>query len=202
MVAVVVAGCSTPPTPTVVPPSLAELDQRAKAALAPREAFDALGGRFERDTPAADSDQGEEGETVANVCNSTKPLFVDRGTSIARSRGWVGGVPLYERVHAMSVLDGEVLVGEVRRQADRCTQQLPLGFLLANLPIVKPEGVADLYAYCQKSYEPDSPWWSCHAFLARDQLLAEVVVSSDHQDLAVSQLTSVVPIAAGPLVKA
>jgi hypothetical protein len=74
------AGCAGEPaaappastattTTTTVPPSPAELNERAKAAIAPPGAFDSLGGAVKVSNPANDGDAGLEGEAVTTVCN-------------------------------------------------------------------------------------------------------------------------------------
>lgn len=193
---------STTTTTTPVPPSPTELDQRAKAAIAPPGAFDALGGRVAQSTPANDTDRGAEREIVTTICRADSPLRVDSGTSVARSRAWTGGVNLFQRVHATSELPASVLLTSVRRQADLCLPGSSADQVAPNLPLAKPDGVDDLYGYCVANIDPELIPWSCHAVLARGTLITVVVASARTQSAAAAQLNSVLPIFTEPFVKA
>lgn len=209
-----VAGCSSgaattqsaPTTTTtissVVPPTPAELDVRVKAAMAPPGAFDALGGKLAESTPANDSDAGVEHEVVAMQCRGSSELRVDSGTSVARTRIWAGGVSLFERVHATSELPASVLMTSLKQRADGCVLSFGADQAVANIPIAKPEGVDDLYTYCEANKDPEMVPWSCQAYLTRGNLIAFVVASGQSQASAAAQLTSAVPIFTAPFVKA
>ncbi|MFI6096100.1 hypothetical protein ACIA8G_11130 [Lentzea sp. NPDC051213] len=212
-VAVLTASCTgaqpaaapPPTTSSTAPPSPADLDLRAKKALAPAGAFDALGGRVERNYPGDDSEPGYEQEIVRTACGS-HDLRVDSGTSVSRSRAWAGGVDLFERVHAMSDLPAAVLLTTVQRWSRLCTSYSPGGVsplrtVVPDVSLVRPEGVDESYAYCEANNDPALVPWSCHAVLARGTLLATVTASGRSQDAALAQLTSVVPIFAESLAK-
>jgi hypothetical protein len=206
------AGCGaapvTPPAPSttttssVVPPSPAQLDARAKSAMAPPGAFDALGGKVAESTPANDSDPGAEREPVALLCRGNSTLFVDSGTSVARSRIWAGGASLFQRVHATSDLPATVLVRGVRNSGDGCALSFGADKVVGNVPIAKPEGVEDSYAYCEANKNPEMVPWSCQLVMARGTLITLVVASGQSQQAAVAQLASVVPTFAETFVKA
>ncbi|MDX8029012.1 hypothetical protein SK803_02265 [Lentzea sp. BCCO 10_0856] len=197
-----IAGCATaaPVTPTappattssVVPPTPAELDQRAKVALAPPGAFDALGGKADDTAALDDLPVVVEGQAIGEVCG-TLPR-VDKGTSAARSRSWSGGVNLFERVHVTSELPASALVSTVRQQARACASD-------AEVALTRPEGVDESFAYCEPN-DPGAIPWSCQVALARGNVFALVAVNGQTEEAASAQLTSVLPIFAESLVKA
>lgn len=191
---------TTTTTTTTVPPTPAELDQRAKAAIAPPGAFDALSGKFKQSTPANDLDPGAEGEPVAFVCNDT-PIRVD-GVSVARTRVWTGRLALFQRVHAMSDRPAATLVESVRARVKLCAGSRPADQIKVTIPLTKPQGVDDFYAYCETNQDPDLVDWSCHAVMGRGTLVTLVVASGLTQTAAEAQLTSVVPIFAETFAKA
>lgn len=193
---------AAPPTTTTttVPPTPAELDQRAKAAIAPPGAFDALGGKFKQSTPANDSDLGAEGEIVTSVCNGT-PIRVD-GASVARTRVWAGQLDLFQRVHAMSDRPAATLVEVVRDRVTSCAQYRPADQTKVTIPLTKPQGVDDFYAYCETNRDPDLVDWSCHAVMGRGTLITLVVAFGLTHAAAEAQLTSVVPTFAETFAKA
>lgn len=190
----------TTTTTTTVPPTPAELDQRAKAAIAPPGAFDALGGKFKQSTPANDSDPGAEGEMVASVCGDT-PIHVD-GVSVARTRVWAGQLDLFQRVHAMSDRPAATLVESVRARAKLCIGSRPADQIKVTIPLTKPQGVDDFYAYCITNKDPGLVDWSCHAVMGRGTLITLVVAFGLTHAAAEAQLTSVVPIFAETFAKA
>jgi hypothetical protein len=191
---------TTTTTTTTAPPTPAELDQRAKAAIAPPGAFDALGGKFKQSTPANDSDPGAEGEVVASVCNNST-VRVD-GVSVARTRVWTGQVDLFQRVHAMSDRPAATLVESVQARAKLCIGSRPADQIKLSIPLTKPQGVDDFYAYCIKNQDPNLVDWSCHAVMGRGTLITLVVAFGLTQAAAEAQLTSVVPIFAETFAKA
>jgi hypothetical protein len=191
---------TTTTTTTTVPPTPAELDQRAKAAIAPPGAFDALGGKFKQSTPATDSDPGAEGEMVTSVCNND-PIRVD-GVSVARTRVWAGQLDLFQRVHAMSDRPAATLVEVVRTRVKSCAGYRPADQTKVTLPLTKPQGVDDFYAYCETNQDPDLVDWSCHAVMGRGTLITLVVAFGLTQAAAEAQLTSVAPIFAETFAKA
>jgi hypothetical protein len=194
------APTATTTTTTTVPPTPAELDQRAKAAIAPPGAFDALGGEFKQSKPANDSDPGAEGEMVTSVCNDT-PVRVD-GMSVARTRVWAGQLDLFQRVHAMSDRPATTLVELVRARVKLCAESRPTDQIKATIPLTKPQGIDDFYAYCETNQDPDLVDWSCHAVMGRGTLITLVVAFGLTQSAAEAQLTSAVPIFAETFAKA
>jgi hypothetical protein len=192
------------PSPTTTsspaPPSLAELDQRARTALAPPGAFDALQGHVEKSFPANDGDPGAEREVVTALCG--RELLVDSGTSVARSRVWEGGVRVFERVHAMSDLPAAVLMRTVRAGSRNCVLYSPAGTVFADEPVANPQGVDESYAHCEMHDEPGVTPWACHAVLARGTLIATVVSFGNTREAASAQLSATVPIFAESLAKA
>lgn len=194
------AAPTTTTTTTTVLPTPAELDQRAKMAIAPPGAFDALGGKFKKSTPANDSDPGAEGEMVTSVCNGN-PMYVD-GASVARTRGWAGRLDLFQRVHAMSDRSAATLVEVLRKWVTSCAQYRSADQLKVTIPLTKPQGVDDFYGYCETNEDPDLVDWSCHAVMGRGTLITLVVAFGLTQAAAEAQLTSVVPIFAETFAKA
>lgn len=196
----VAAPPATTTTTTTVPPTPAELDQRAKAAIASPGAFDALGGKFKQSTPANDSDPGAEGEMVASVCNGT-PIRVD-GVSVARTRVWTGQLDLFQRVHATSDRPAATLVNVVQDRVTSCAQYRPADQIKVTIPLTKPQGVDDFYAYCITNRDPNLVDWSCQAVMGRGTLITLVVAFGRTQAAAEAQLTSVAPIFAETFAKA
>jgi hypothetical protein len=194
------APVATTTTTTTAPPTPAELDQRAKAAIAPPGAFDALGGKFKQSTPANDSDPGAEGEVVASVCNNSS-ILVD-GVSVARTRVWTGQVDLFQRVHAMSDRPAATLVESVQARAKLCGGSRPADQIKLTIPLTKPQGVDAFYAYCMTNQDPNLVDWSCHAVMGRGTLITVVVAFGLTQAAAEAQLTSVVPTFAETFAKA
>ncbi|RDI26485.1 hypothetical protein DFR72_107126 [Lentzea flaviverrucosa] len=193
----VAAPPATTTTTTVVPPAPAELDQRAKAAIAPPGAFDALGGQVKQSTPATDDEPGADGEVVTTLCE-TSEMSVD-GTSVARARVWTGRVNLFQRVHAMSDRTAAALVGAVQTRLAGCAKNRGAAETKA---VAKPEGVDDFYAHCEANPDPELVPWSCHALMGRGTLITVVVASGQTKAAAEAQLTSVAPIFAQSFVKA
>jgi hypothetical protein len=193
----VAAPPATTTTTTAVAPTPAELDQRAKAAIAPPGAFDALGGQFRQSTPAGDNEPGADGEIVTTLCG-TSEMRVD-GTSVARTRVWTGRVNLFQRVHAMSDRTAATLVTAVERRLSSCAKNRSAEQTGA---VTKPEGVDDFYAHCEANPDPELVPWSCHAMMGRGTLITVVVASGQTKAAAETQLTSVVPIFAESFVKA
>lgn len=189
----------TTTTTTTVPPTPAELDQRAKTAIAPPGAFDALGGKFKQSTPANDSDPGAEGEMVASVCNSDA-IRVD-GVSVARTRVWAEQLDLFQRVHAMSDRPAATLVESVQARVKSCAASRADQFKVA-IPLTKPQRVDDFYAYCKTNQDPNLVDWSCHAVMGRGTLITLVVAFGVTQATAEAQLTSVAPVFAETFAKA
>ncbi|MET9632443.1 hypothetical protein ABZX92_33795 [Lentzea sp. NPDC006480] len=181
-------------------PTPAELDQRAKAAIASPGAFDALGGKFKQSTPANDSDPGVENEMVTSVCEDS-PIRVD-GVSVARTRVWTGQLDLFQRVHAMSDRPAAALVESVRARVKLCIGSRPADQIKVTIPLTKPQGVDDFYAYCITNRDPNLVDWSCHAVMGRGTLITLVVAFGLTQAAAEAQLTSVVPIFAETFAKA
>jgi hypothetical protein len=177
----------------VAVPTLTELDQRAKAALAAPDAFGGLGGK--KDEGTSDLDDlpiAVEGQAIGQVCGALPR--VDEGTSAARTRSWPGGVNVFERVHVTSALPAKTLVATVRQHAQRCAQG-------AELALTRPDGVDESFAYCEQN-EPGAIPWSCQVALARGSAFALVAVNGESREAASAQLTSVLPIVAEPFVKA
>ncbi|MEU7476573.1 hypothetical protein AB0A63_11365 [Lentzea sp. NPDC042327] len=190
----------TTTTTTTAPPTAAELDLRAKAAIAPPGAFDAQGGKVGSSTPATDTDPGLEGEPVTFVCK-TSELFAD-GMSVSRTRTWDGRVDLFQRVHATADRPAATLVERVRTWAQQCTQYRGADKIKLELPLTKPQGVDDFYAYCETTEDPALIDWSCHAVMGRGTLITVVVAFGPTQAAAEAQLTSAVPIFAETFAKA
>lgn len=191
---------TTTTTTTTVPSTPAELDQRVKAAIAPPGAFDALGGKFKQSTPANDNDPGAEGELVTSVCNNSR-IFVD-GVSVARTRVWAGQLDLFQRVHAMSDRPAATLLESVRARVKLCAGPGPSDQIKTTIPLTKPQGVDDFYAYCEMNRDPNLVDWSCHAVMGRGTLITLVVAFGLTQAAAEAQLTSVAPIFAETFAKA
>jgi hypothetical protein len=187
-------------TTTAAPPTTAELDVRAKAAIAPPGAFDALGGVFKESTPANDSEPGEEGQVVSTVCKSN-PIFVD-GVSVARTRIWTGRLDLFQRVHAAVDRPAATLVESVRARVKLCSGGRAADQVKLSLPLAKPQGVDEFYAHCEANKDPGVVPWSCHAVMGRGTLITVVVASGLTQAAAEAQLTSVTPIFAETFAKA
>lgn len=207
-VAALTSACAAtepaPPSPTTTtsskaPPSVAELDRRAKAALPPPGAFDALGGKVDEASAALDDIPiALEGQAIGEVCGTL--LRVDKGTSAARTRSWGGEVNLFERVHATSELPASAVLSTVRQQIRGCVPNRPAGTVVLDVPLAKPEGVEESYAYCEAN-DPGALPWSCGAALARGNMFALVVVNGQTREAASAQLNDVTPIFAKSLVK-
>ncbi|SDG84866.1 hypothetical protein SAMN05216553_11279 [Lentzea fradiae] len=205
VVAVLTTACggepvAAPPaattTTTTVPSTPAELDQRAKAAIAPPGAFDALGGQLSQSTPASDNEPGADGEIVTTLCGSSE-MRVD-GTSVARTRVWTGQVSLFQRVHAMSDRTAATLVGAVQTRLNSCAKDR----VEQAKAVAKPDGVDDFFAHCEANRDPELVPWSCHAMMGRGTLITVVVASGQTKVAAEAQLSSVLPIFAESFVKA
>ncbi|ANZ34836.1 hypothetical protein BBK82_00830 [Lentzea guizhouensis] len=191
---------TTTTTTTTAPPTTAELDARAKAAIAPPGAFDALGGVVAESVPANDSDPGEEGQAVAIVCGSG-PILVD-GMSVARTRIWTGRLSLFQRVHAAADRPAATLVESVRARAKLCSGSNADRQAGLSLPLAKPQGADEFYAFCMANLDPDLVPWSCQAVMGRGTLITVVVASGSTRAAAEAQLTAVTPVFAETFAKA
>ncbi|KJK52044.1 hypothetical protein UK23_04730 [Lentzea aerocolonigenes] len=170
--------------------SLEALDERAKAAIPSHMAFETLGAG-----PVNASGLGPEapveGDGIGEVCGAL--LRVGRGTSVARTRTWSGGVNLFERVHVTSELPAKALVSMVREKAQACAPG-------AEVAVARPDGVEELFAYCGAN-DPGAVPWSCKAAFSRGNAFAFVVVNAESAESASLQLSAALPIFAEPLVK-
>ncbi|MGW6442928.1 hypothetical protein [Lentzea sp. NPDC055074] len=200
------AGCAGEPaaappttttTTTTAPPTPAALNERAKAAIAPPEAFAAVGGQVRTSVPATDAEIGADGEIVTTLCG-TSEMRVD-GTSVARTRVWSGRVSLFQRVHAMSDRTASALMGAVQTRLTGCAKDRAAEETKA---VTKPEGVEDFFAHCETNKDPELVPWSCHALMGRGTLITDVVASGQTKAAAEAQLTSVLPIFAQTFAKA
>ncbi|MET9231624.1 hypothetical protein [Lentzea sp. NPDC003310] len=206
-VVVLTAGCTGTPdaappsatttTTTTAPPTPAELNERAKAAIAPADAFAALGGQVKGSAPTTDGEIGADREIVALLCG-TEEMLVD-GTSVARSRVWTGGVSLFQRVHAMSDRTAAALVGAVRTRLSRCAKSRGAEEATS---VAKPQGVDDFFAHCETNPDAGFVPWSCSALIGRGTLISVVTASGQSKESAQAQLTSVLPIFAQTFAKA
>lgn len=197
-VALASACTGTDPSPTTVVPtvSVAELDGRAKVALAPPGAFDAVGGRVQLNDPASDSDPGHEGDDAGDVCG--KPLLVASGVSVWRRRLWTGEVSLTQTVHVTSSVPATSLLSTARQWARDCSA----GTVDPDVTLARPQGVDEAFAYCEMHHDFQVLPWSCHAVFARGNLFVNVVAFGAGRDTAAAQLDAVVPTFAEFLVKA
>ncbi|WP_330274638.1 hypothetical protein OG205_02785 [Lentzea sp. NBC_00516] len=196
----VAAPPATTTTTTVAPPTPAELDQRAKAAIAPPGAFDAMGGKLKESVPANDSGPGAEGEIVTVVCSGSELRADD--VSVSRTRIWAGQVSLFQRVHAMSERPAAGLLEAVRTRAGSCSRSRLADQMKVDIPIPAPQGVDGVYGVCEANRDPELVPWSCQAVMGRGTLISVVVASGQTQAAAEAQLSSVVPIFAETFVKA
>lgn len=184
------APAPSPPPTTAGPHTLAELDRRAKAALALPESFVSLAG--EMDQSAAELDDlpmAVEGQAIGEVCGAL--LRVGKGTSAARKRTWSGGIHLFERVHVTSEMPAAELVSNVRQRVRECGR--PAGEVLGDVALSKPAGVDESYAYCEAN-DPGVIGWSCQAALGQGNVFAFVTVGGMTVETATAQLTKVTPI--------
>ncbi|WP_434443027.1 hypothetical protein [Lentzea sp. E54] len=202
-----VAGCAgepaaAPPPSTTIPmttalPTPAELNERAKAAIAPPDAFAAVGGQVKTNVPATDGEIGADGQVVAMICGG-REIHVD-GTSVARSRLWTGRTTVFQQVHAMADRMAAVLVQGVETGLASCTHTRSVEQLTA---LAKPEGVDDFYAYCEATLDPDVSPYACYAFMGRGTLISEVIMFGQTKEAAGAELASVLPVFVPSFVKA
>ena len=188
---------TTTTTTTTPPPAPAELNERAKAAIAPPGAFASIGGEVQDSMPASDTEIGGDGEIVITVCGGSG-LRVD-GTSVARTRTWAGRVNLFQRVHAMSERTAATLVASMPRSISGCAAARGAAQLTT---LAKPAGVDDFFAHCEANVEPGLVPWSCLVLMGRGTLITLVVASDRTRAAAEAQLTAVLPIFAEPFAKA
>lgn len=201
-------SCASPAPVTPVPPpattsskpapSLAEVDQRAKAALAPPGAFDARGGKVDDAAAALDLPFPLEGQAVGEVCGAL-PRITGKGTSAARSRSWGGTLSLFERVHVTSELPASAVVSTVRQHVRDCGR--PAGTVVPDVALTKPDGLDEAYAFCEAN-EPGAIPWTCQVALARGNVFAFVTVNEQSKEAGAKLLAELVPVFARAVVEA
>lgn len=182
---------STTTTTTTAAPTPAELNERAKAAIAPADAV--AGGEMKTNEPATEGEIGADGQAVTMICGS-REIFVD-GTSVSRTRVWSGA---FQRVHAMADRTAITLIKSVETGLVSCTT----AHSVEQFPLPKPDGVDDFYAYCEATLKPDLLPFSCHALMGRGTLISEVVTFGSTKAVAGVGLTAVVPAFARSFAKA
>ncbi|MCX2951657.1 hypothetical protein [Lentzea sp. NEAU-D7] len=205
--AALVAGCAgepaaTPPpttttTTTTAPPTPAELNERAKAAIAAPDTFAAAGGQVKTNVPATDAEVGADGQAVAMICGG-REIHAD-GSSVMRSRLWTGRTTVFQQVHAMADRPAAVLVKSVETGLAACTSTRGVEQLAT---LAKPAGVDDFYAYCEATLDPSVSPFVCHAFMGRGTLISEVVMFGQTKEAAGTELASVLPAFVPAFVKA
>ncbi|MGI5507269.1 hypothetical protein [Lentzea sp. CA-135723] len=191
------AGCAGEPaaappaattTTTTAAPTPAELNERAKAAIAPPDAFAAVGGQVKTNTPATDAEIGAEGQAVAMICGG-REIHAD-GASVARSRLWTGRTTVFQQVHAMADRPAAVLVKGVETGLAACAGTRSVEQLTT---LAKPEGVDDFYAYCEATLDQTVAPFACYAYLGRGTLISEVIMFGRTKAEAGAELASVLP---------
>jgi hypothetical protein len=171
---------STTTTTTTAPPTTAELNERAKAAIAAPDAFAAA-----------------DGQVVSVICGGRK-IMVD-GTSVTRSRLWTGKTTVFQEVHAMADRTAATLVKTVETGLTACTTARSVEQLTA---LAKPEGVDDFYAYCEATLDPTVSPFACYALMGRGTLISQVIMFGQSKEAAGAELASVLPIFVPSFVKA
>ena len=102
----------------------------------------------------------------------------------------------------MSDRPAATLVEVMQARVKSCAQHVPADQIKVAIPLTKPQGIDDLYAYCVTNRDPNLVDWSCHAVMGRGTLITLVVAFGRTQAAAEAQLTSVVPIFAETFAKA
>ncbi|MFD4669006.1 hypothetical protein ACFWNN_04675 [Lentzea sp. NPDC058450] len=179
---------STPSTTTTAAPTPAELNERAKAAIAPPDAFAARGGQVKTNTPATDAEIGDPSQAVALYCGGSQ-IHAD-GVSVARSRLWTGRTTVFQQVHAMADRPAAVLVKRLETGLAACASTRSVEQLTT---IAKPEGVDDFYAYCEATLDQTVAPFACYAYLGRGTLISEVIMFGQTKAEAGAELASVLP---------
>ena len=102
----------------------------------------------------------------------------------------------------MSDRPAATLVGLVRARVKVCAGYRAADQITVTIPLTKPQGIDDFYAYCETNQDPSLVDWSCHAVMGRSTLITLVVAFGRSQATAEARLTSVAPIFAETFAKA
>lgn len=102
----------------------------------------------------------------------------------------------------MSDRPAATLVESVQARVKLCAGSRAADQMKVSIPLTKPQGVDDFYAYCERNRDPDLVDWSCRAVMGGGTLITLMVAFGRTQAAAETQLTSAAPIFAETFAKA
>lgn len=216
ILAVLLTGCSAqeaapPPastpssTPTSsVPDQWNALARRAESAYAAKEVF-APGAAWEEDRPAAPGSYEHGTPEVSEVCGGVE---VGSGFKVTRRREWIGEtMAVVQTVHALSEQKAADLVEQIRSKSHTCTtytavEGKPQRAVTPDVAVSRPDGLDDLYGYCETAPDFLEGLHTCTVYLARGDLLVaasgNAAYDSPNEALASAliQLKNITPVVA------